>query len=271
MYKFKEEYRNGGDGFVLFCEDNLCVPMTKEFSQAWCPLSELPDIQNSETGRSYQDFWNNLKTIARECLRMEDGVFIYVLIILCWMRGEGKTTLICLILIWKRVCFDNQNIALCSTREEDMLFGHYSSIKAIVENSPNLSQIQDDILSGMIKVTSFTGVISNISAYSFINFSETKNYKLFEGIDASTCNIENSFGILDTNVSEKNHPLFTLYKEALGNENSRIYFSYRWSPYGLSDDWWHPLMTQKALNRFKILHAPEQGFDRFFKNTWDIK
>ena len=106
-----EEYRDGGKGFIKWCEDKVWIPVTPEGStiELWTPIHSLPEDKNPKTGRSYKDMWESAKEIVAEALRMENGEFIYTLIVFCWMRGEGKSLDVCLIQLWKFFCFERQS------------------------------------------------------------------------------------------------------------------------------------------------------------------
>ncbi|MFW6047237.1 MAG: hypothetical protein ACOCP4_05575, partial [Candidatus Woesearchaeota archaeon] len=93
------EYRNGGDGFIKWAEENVRVPIYPIGSDVpvWTLLGEMPDDKVPETGRSYKELWDNEKEVIREALKMENGRFVRNLVVLCWMRGEGKSLLACLI------------------------------------------------------------------------------------------------------------------------------------------------------------------------------
>ncbi len=289
MSKFQTKYRNGSDGFISFCEENVCVSVTPpgELAPRWVLLGDLPDEKHLVTGRSYKDLWERHKEIARECLIMKNGVFIYTLMIFCWMRGDGKSFLTCLIFLWKWLNFPKQQLVLCANSKDQSTFVHYSEIRKIIENSPKLLRIvgskniqqkelrlrdgKGNIVSKIFSATTFTGILSNIGGYTFSEFFDLKNHKFFEEIDTSTRNITNAFGIIDTTVSAKTHPLFYLYQSFLKGEKGSggIYFSYRSSPKGRQEDFWHPNMTQKQLDGFRVKHHIGKGFDRFFKNIWE--
>ena len=86
MTMIREEYRDGGEGFIKWAEDNVFVPITPEGldMSVWMPIGDLPKDINPETGRSFHGIWEGQKDIAREALSMENGRFVYRLLIFCW-------------------------------------------------------------------------------------------------------------------------------------------------------------------------------------------
>ena len=90
---FFTRYRDGGEGFIDWCEENVCLAIYKQGASvpSWIPMSELPDGPNPDTGRSYKQMWESQKDIIREALKMKDGRFVYRLIVFCWQRGDGKS------------------------------------------------------------------------------------------------------------------------------------------------------------------------------------
>ena len=85
-------WRNGGGGFIQWCHDNVNLAIYEEGSDIprWIPMSNMPKKKNPLTDRSYQDCWDMQKPILMEALQMHNGRFKYRLIVLCWMRGDGK-------------------------------------------------------------------------------------------------------------------------------------------------------------------------------------
>ena len=71
----RKNYIDGAEGFISWCEDFMNIPIY---------------LNNPDTGRCSKDMWDYQKNIVRECLVMENGKFKKRLIVLCWMRGEGK-------------------------------------------------------------------------------------------------------------------------------------------------------------------------------------
>ena len=51
--KLLSRYRNGGDGFIEWCEDNVCLAIYHEGASVpkWTPMSQLPEDKHPDTGR----------------------------------------------------------------------------------------------------------------------------------------------------------------------------------------------------------------------------
>jgi len=105
-------YKAGGEGFIAWCNRYVKIPVYEEGLPVWRELSKLSSVINPDTGRCSSDMWLAQQRIARECLRMKNGKFVYRLVAFCWMRGEGKSLLVCLIQLWKFFNFDRQKIML---------------------------------------------------------------------------------------------------------------------------------------------------------------
>jgi hypothetical protein len=284
-HKFQDgTYQNGGKGFIEFVEDNIWTPIYPigEKVKRWWKMGELPDIPHPETGRSYKGLWEKHKEVAREALRMENGEFLYRLIILCWMRGDGKSFLVVLIVIWKFICFPDQKIALSANSKDQSKFVHFDDMRTLINNSPNLlailgeKNIRDkeirmrdqagNVVSTIQSVSSFTGVLSNITGFTFSEFFLMQNEKFFNEIDTSMRNVPNAFGLIDTTVSPKSHVLYRLYEAWRKGEDDTLFFSYRMSKEANPKDFWHPYNTEKQLKSYKTKYP--LTFDKFFKNLW---
>lgn len=279
------DYRNGGEGFILWAEDFACIPIYPEESDiaVWYPMHSLPDEKNPETGRSYKNIWEEQKKLLKKALRMKNGRFVHRLIVLCWPRGEGKSFIACLIQMWKFFCWPRQQIMLGANSKDQVKFVHYDIIAEIIKNSPKLMarvgeknlQIKEirladkkgNVQSIIKAISSFSGIVSNITGYTFSEIFDMKNPKFFVQLDGSIRNIPNALGIIDSTVSAKTHVLYRLYTTYIKGKDPSLFFSYRHSPHGNVNDFWHPHMTQAQLDSYRE-KFPFGEFERYFMNLW---
>lgn len=278
-----ETYRDGADGFIKWAEDNVNIsiyPAGSSFA-IWVPIKDLPDDRD-QYGRSYRTFWENQKDVIRQALAMENGQFRHRLIVFCWQRGDGKSFLACLIQLWKFFCFPKQQIMLGANSKDQVKFVHYDIIRDIIKNSPRLlamigdKQIQEkevraknkrgDVVSKIRSISSFTGIVSNITGYTFSEMFDMKDPKFFVQLDGSVRNIPNAIGVIDSTVSSKQHVLYQLYKNQ--TEIDSLFFSYRYSKSGDPRDYWNPNMSQQQLDDYKV-KFPFGEYERYFLNLWD--
>ncbi len=280
-----EDYRDGPEGFIRWCEDKVWIPIypTGADIAVWVPIRKLSAEKNPITGRSYKDIWEEQKEVCRRCLRMVDGRFIYRLIVLCWMRGEGKSLLACLIQLWKFYNWPKQQIVLGANSKEQITFVHYDIMRDIILHSPELLRaigkrgIKEKNITmrdsegrpdSFIKaISSFSGIVSNITGYTFSEIFDMKNPKFFVQLDGSIRNIPNALGVIDSTVSSKQHILYNLFKGFMDRTSKTLYFSYRFSLKGKAEDYWNPNMSQSQLDDYKA-KFPLQDFERYFLNTW---
>lgn len=286
------EYRDGGEGFVKWCNDNVRISIYAEGMDmaTWCLLGELPDTPNPYTGRSYKSMWESQQRILKQALEMEKSPsgtkrFKHRLIILCWMRGEGKSAVVCLIQMWKFFCWPKQQIVLGANSKDQTKFVHYDIIREMILNSPNLLEwvggpqnVQEKmicmrdsrgaVVSAIRSISSFSGIVSNITGYTFSEMFDMNNPKFFTQLDGSTRNVPNALGTIDSTVSTKDHVLYKMYEASIQKKIPDLFFSYRCSPAGDYKDFYHPQMTQAQLDSYKE-KFPGAEFDRYFKNLWD--
>jgi len=289
------DYRNGGEGFALWAEDHCHIPVFPEGMsiQIFMPLKNLP--------KEYSDIWEGQKEVCKEALKMEDGRFIHRLIVFCWMRGEGKSLLVCLIQIWKFICWPKQKITLGANSKDQTKFVHFDIIKDIINNSPKIKNIigkkniqekevrlrdpAGNIMSTIQPISTASGIVSNITGYTFSEFFDMKKDKFFVQLDGSIRNIPNALGLIDSTVSDKTHQLYKLFEAwrdandlklqgftreeiiAKGKDPS-IFFSYRCSQLGVPKDYWNPHMTEGQLVSYRVKFVLGE-FERYFLNTWD--
>lgn len=278
-------YRDGPEGFIKWCEENVCIPIypVGDVMAVWCPIKDLPTELNPKTGKSYRGIWEAQKEVVRQALRMVNGEFIYRLIVLCWMRGEGKSLLAVLIQLWKFFNWSKQQIVLGANSKEQITFVHYDIMKDIIINSPNLFQgvgkknIQEkkimitdekgNTVSVIRAISSFSGIVSNITGYTFSEIFDMKNPKFFVQLDGSIRNIPNALGVIDSTVSTKTHILYQLFEGYVKRTSKSVFFHYRFSKEGKAEDYWNPNMDQSQLDDYRS-KFPLGEFERYFLNTW---
>ena len=135
-----------------------------------------------------------------------------------------------------------------------------------------LIRLQDEkknITSVIMSVSSFSGIFSNITNYSFTEIHEMKNPEFFQQVHGSIRNIPNAMGFIDSTVSPKDHILYRQYEAYISKKDPTIYFNYRMSRQADYRDYWHPMNTQVQLDSFKTTFLPN-AFDRYFKNLWTV-
>jgi len=280
-------YRSGGEGMIAWCDDKVRLPIypTESEIAIWWPLGDLPQEKNPKTGRSYQDLWDFHKMVLKEALQMDDHHrFLYRLIVFCWMRGEGKSILAVLIQLWKFFNWPRQLITLGANSKDQIKFVHFEWMRDIILNSPELLndiggkmnikekyiQMKDSrgrIQSTIRPISTATGIVSNITGYTFSEIFAMKKPDFFTQLDGSIRNIPNALGVIDSTVSSKKHVLYQLYSNVLLGKTKNVYFSYRCSPAGNYEDFSHPHMDQDQLDDYEI-KFPFGEFDKYFKNTW---
>lgn len=206
-----------------------------------------------------------------------------------YVKGDFTVThnslIACLVQLWKFFCFPRQQIMLGANSKDQVKFVHYDIMKEIILNSPNLLKIigaknlqekemrlvdnKKRVVSMVRSISSFSGIVSNITGYTFSEIFDMKNPKFFVQLDGSIRNMPNAMGVIDSTVSEKTHILYQLYMNSLKEKDSgSVYFSYRCSPKGIHEDFFNPQMTQKQLDDYQSKFPPAE-FARYFKNLWD--
>ncbi len=279
------DYRDGPEGFIKWCEDFVHIPIYPQGSDIpiWMGLGSLPSDIVPETGRSYKYIWDRQKDMIRDCLRMVNGRFVYRLLVFCWMRGEGKSLIAVIVQLWKFFNWPKQQIVFGANSKDQIKFVHYDIARDIILNSPKLLRIvglknvqekaillrdnKNRIASRMMAISSFSGIVSNITGYTFSEIFDMKNPKFFVQLDGSIRNIPNAFGVIDSTVSTKTHILYQLFSNFMEGKSKNVYFSYRFSHKGDAGDYWNPYMTQGQLDDYKAKFPPIE-FDRYFLNVW---
>ncbi len=279
------KYQNGAEGMIAWCNDNVYIPIypVGSVNPEWTCLGELSSEVNPETGKNYNLIWEGQKEVLKQALQMKDGRFKYRLICFCWMRGEGKSLLACLIQLWKFFCWSGQKIMLGANSRDQVKFVHFDIMRDIILNSPNLKKsvrardIQEkeirlrndkgEVINMVRSISSFSGIVSNITGYTFSEMFDMKNPRFYVQLDGSIRNIPNALGVIDSTVSEKTHPLYQLYQGYISGKLKEVFFSYRCSRVGALTDYWNPNMTESQLADYKY-KFPFGEYEKYFLNLW---
>ncbi|RLC10740.1 MAG: hypothetical protein DRI24_19815 [Deltaproteobacteria bacterium] len=272
-----EDYRNGGEGFIKWVEDNVWLSVFPEGSDIpqWMPFSEFPP--------KIREMWKRQQEhLIIPGLEMNDGEFKYRLLIAMWPRGEGKSVEAILIQLWRFFCFPKMTIILGANSSGQVRFHHFEEMVRVISNSPKLitklgkqnlqqRQIQmkdskGNITSFIRPVSSFTGIYSGCTGYTFNEFHQAKNFKFFTEIDSSMRGVKNGLGVIDTTVAPKSHILYKLYQTWKDGKDPYLFYSYRQTK-GTAKEFWNPGITQEYLNSQKE-RLPFGEFERFYINSW---
>lgn len=192
--------------------------------------------------------------------------------------------LACLIQLWKFFCWPKQLITLGANSKDQVKFVHYDIMRDLILNSPNLKAIignkniqekeirltdaYGNVRSTIRSISTASGIVSNITGYTFSEVFDMKKPNFFEQLDGSIRGIPNAMGVIDTTVSAKDHFLFKIYTEFILGNTKTVFFSYRQSPKGIPEDWWNPQMDADQLNDYRIKFHVGNGFVRYFQNLW---
>lgn len=284
-------YRDGANGFIRWVEEFVWIKIYPETSTipVFVPMSAIAAGTPVEvfgealSTLGYKRMWDLQKLELQRALVMKNGRFKHRLIVFCWQRGDGKSLITCFIQLWKFFCFPKQIITLGANSKDQTKFVHFDIMTETIQNSPKLLRIVGErnlqtnkiilrdkrgyIASSIQSISSFSGIVSNITGYTFSEMFDMKNPKFFTQLDGSTRNIPNALGVIDSTVSSKTHILYKLYESFVKGEDPTTFFSYRSSQNADPKDFMNPNMTQLQLNSYKSKFLPAD-FDRYFKNVW---
>ncbi len=91
----------------------------------------------------------------------------------------------------------------------------------IKEKEIRLRDAEGNVKSIIKPISSFTGIVSNITGYTFSEIFAMKNPRFFTQLDGSIRNIPNALGCIDSTVSDKNHVLYKIYTNALVEKKTK--------------------------------------------------
>lgn len=284
-------YQKGGEGFELWAEENVRVMAYLPGTSIKTPtyLANLSKDPEPETGKTWWDLWCWQKQICKEALVLrEDGRLKHNLVCFCTERGEGKSFMAVLIVAWKFYNLPDQRIFLAANSKEQSSFAHREEIDKIIRISPMLLALiggekgmkqkelaiydsRNNKISFITTVSTFTGVLSNATGFTFSEFFQSPpEGKFFAEIYGSMRNTPNALGVIDSTVSTRDHRLYKIYeniqKKKPGTETQ--FFYYKCNPGAKIENYKSPANTQSQIDAFRTAFYPEE-FAMYFENTWD--
>ena len=126
MVKRMRFYQYHPDGACRWLEDHVRVAV-EDFETgalSWVYLKDLTDEIHPETGRSYKQFWEWQKEhcIRPAVRRDEHGKYIYHTICFCFPRGEGKSYIMNLLILYRFFTQPKQLIILAANSKDQSSF-----------------------------------------------------------------------------------------------------------------------------------------------------
>lgn len=273
----KFDYRDGGRGMIQWCEDNVCLSITPKGKTVpeWILIRDFPP--------EFRGLWEWQCEKLLEALEMKDGRFIYRQIVFCLPRAYGKSLMTVLTVLWKFLNFPRQTLVLGANSKDQVGHVHLKELKDIVLNSPKVLRIigkrnlQDkeirltdkngNVVSKIRIISTHTGLLSNITGYTFSEFFLQSKFDFYTALDGSLRGQINALGIIDTTASHKAHMLYKLYKAAQSGKDKTIYFCYETLSPCLAKNHPNPNITQAELDSYEIKFTPPD-FAMYFKNLW---
>lgn len=207
-----------------------------------------------------------------------------------YVTGDFTVThnsfVVVLIQLWKFFCFPRQLIVFGALSKEQTRFVHYDITQSLILNSPKLRDVigknnvqkgllffrdpgTNEVVSSIRPISSYSGIVSNITGYTFSEMFDMKDHKFFVQLDGSTRNITNSLGTIDSTVSRKDHILYRLYKAYKEGSDKLLYFNYRSALNADPSEFWNPQMDKAQLNAYRHRFPPAE-FDMYFRNVWEL-
>jgi hypothetical protein len=213
------EWREGSKGFFRWLEDTRpMVPASKGGYEAFVPGPR----ERAEIARAL------------------DGGFSTI--VLCWPRRHGKTLVSALIIVWRFLTRQTQNIAIIANSEKQTVDTAFKTVRTILEQTPYTKAL---IASGAVVVTAdkiayeaVGNVIQGFSAnpaalygkkLSVAQISElhaATSDAAYQVLASSTIDTDDGLVLVDSTTGPRSSPLFALYSIAQQGTDPSLFFSH---------------------------------------------
>jgi len=256
--RFKKTYQEWGTGIRPWVEDNVRVE--DKALNAYVPVKLWP----------YQ-----VKGLQDALTVGENGLLQYLYVFWCWPRGDSKSFMAQMMMLWRFFNKANQKIILGSSSKENSDFLHLNEMANLIKNSPMLLNLlgRDNVQEKGIyfpsrgsfiePVSTFSGLRSGVNIVSFTELHELKKEKFWIDLVTSTRAVPNAQVLVDTTASAEGHILHRMWRNAQKGDaaGKAIYFNY------ICDQNQSPLVTPQYLAIQKG-SLPKPDYDRYFRNRW---
>lgn len=270
----------GGYSMVAWCEHWINV----RIDGVLCSLASLPENKNPLTGRSYADFWRWQKSILIEALEMNAaGLFKHNIVCLSWMRGESKSWVAVLILLWRLTAMPRQKLFFAASTLAQTSFVHSEVAKSIIRDCRLINIVKERNLKGdeialtkesgetvsyVKTISSGQGIFSNLDAFSVSEVFQSRPPFTFLGqLIGSGRNVPNFFAVVESVIGDRANIINTWLDKHRKGTMPGLYMSYRCSPFADQKDFKHPNMSDQALAALR--EATPFAFEQHFQNLPD--
>lgn len=202
-------------------------------------LDDVKPMIPSEKG-GYQVYTVPSERVRAEIVRILDGG--YSTAVVCWPRRHGKTVLVALLICWRFLTRQTQNIAIVANSERQTTDTAFRLVRTILEQTPYTARLiaNESIVIIRDKVTyeAIGNVIQGFAAnpaslygkkLSLAQVSElhaTASDSIYQALASSTIDSDDGLVLVDSTVGPRASPLFGLYQLHEGGNDPSLYFSH---------------------------------------------
>jgi hypothetical protein len=213
------DWRHGSTGFFRWLEDTR------------------PMVPSSKGG--FEPFIAGPRERA-EIAQALDGDFGTV--VFCWPRRHGKTLVSALIIVWRFLTRQTQNIAIVANSEKQSVDTAFKTVKTIVEQTGYTAKL---VKAGAITVgadrieyaavgNTIQGFSSNPAALYGKKLSVAQISELhaatsdaaYQVLASSTIDTDDGLVLIDSTVGSRSSPLFGIYNTAQRGDDPSLFFSH---------------------------------------------
>lgn len=270
-----DEIVRGHNHYVY--DTNKVSPMTYDGFMKW--VGDNVWIRNKKTRRKeifiptgrQRQFFKKVFELKR------DGTFKYRFVCLSYPRGEGKSLMVVLLILFRFFNLPEEQIFLVANSEKQTTHVLFNEAKKIINDSPTLQNIMGiDVLQkgiflmagnketyASIEVMSVeSGARSNATCFAFSEIHKLTDEANFAEIYGSIRAITNAWVLMESTVAPKGHVFHRLFERYQEGKDPLLYFDH------YSDEHYNPDMTKEELESYEAVFLPGD-YARFFRNRWE--
>ncbi|WP_207456054.1 terminase large subunit [Azospirillum sp. SYSU D00513] len=213
------DWRDGSAGFFLWLDDvKPLVPSAKGGFEPYVP------------GQRERE----------EIAKALDGGFSTV--VFCWPRRHGKTLVSALIIVWRFLTRQTQNVAVVANSERQTTDTAFRTIRTVIEQTPYTKAL---VKAGSISITAdkieyaalgnvIQGFASSPAALygkkiTIAQISElhaARTDDAYQVLASSTIDTDDGLVLVDSTTGSRSSPLFALYGSAQRGDDPTLFFSH---------------------------------------------
>lgn len=270
---------NTPDGQFFKYDPALCYPINSEGFFAWLKDKKIV-VRESGTGKMREFIPNERqKEFFVKALEVDaNGLYKNHIVFACYPRGEGKSTMVIIIALFRFFNMRFEKIYVTADSREHAVSLTYDRMKEIIQdtdalkNTAGLEVKEKEIslyASDKNPICQIKPIPKSVGLYpgltcvlmTELHKTDDNDKRFITDLWSSTRATRNAMILCDTTVAEPGHIVHEVWEKHQKSEVPKLFFDY------YCDRIYNPETTPEYLASMRAV-MPEADYNRYFRNRW---